>query len=124
MQYKFDVLKDITSVGLFHWDYRPNKWKPEKPRRVPRLGNSFEFVESDFNIGVFFYEDDYKTLHVFESFGYDLSGIKIAKEYIYENELFKEKRTLLSMISWVFVLFKSASFFKSLKNFISRVYLS
>jgi hypothetical protein len=25
MQYKFDVLKDITSVGLFHWDYRPNK---------------------------------------------------------------------------------------------------
>ena len=99
MQYKFDVLNDITSVGLFHWDYRPNKRKPEKPRRIPRLENSFEFIESDFNIEVFFYEDDPKTLHVFESFGYDLSGIKIAKEYIYENELFKEKRTLLSMIS-------------------------
>lgn len=99
MQYKFDALNDITSVGLFDWDYRPNNQKLQKPFRVPKLGNSFEFIESDFNIGVFFYEDDSKTLHVFESFGYDLSGIKIAKEYIYENELFKENKTLLSMIS-------------------------
>jgi len=99
IQYKLDILKNLTTVGLFHWDYRPNKRKPEKPRRIPKLGQSVTLTEADFKIGVYFFEVDSKTLHVFETSGFTLAGFKIAKEYLFENKVFKEKRTLLKMIS-------------------------
>ena len=25
LQYKFDTIKEITTLGLFHWDFRPNR---------------------------------------------------------------------------------------------------
>ena len=98
-QYKIDVIKDITILGLFHWDFRPNKRIPEKPRRVPRLGESTKLIESVRSYGIYFLEIDDKTLHVFESSGPNLTGLKIAKEYIFEDNKFVEKSTLLKYIS-------------------------
>ena len=98
-QYKMDVIKDITILGLFHWDFRPNKRKPEKPRRVPSLGESTKLKESVCSYGIYFLEIDNKTLHVFESSGPNLTGLKIAKEYIFEDNKFVEKSTLLKYIS-------------------------
>ena len=98
-QYKMDVIKDITILGLFHWDFRSNKRKPEKPRRVPRLGESTKLNESVRSYGIYFLEVDDKTLHVFESSGPNLTGLKIAKEYIFEDNKFVEKSTLLKYIS-------------------------
>jgi hypothetical protein len=54
-QYKIDVIKDITILGLFHWDFRPNKRIPEKPRRVPRLGESTKLIESVRSYGILFF---------------------------------------------------------------------
>lgn len=98
-QYKMDVIKDITILGLFHWNFRSNKRKPEKPRRVPRLGESTKLKESVCNYGIYFLEIDDKTFHVFESSGPNLAGLKIAKEYIFEDNKFIEKSTLLKYIS-------------------------
>lgn len=98
-EYKIEVIKDITILGLFHWDFRPNKRKPEKPRRVPRLGESTKLKESVCSYGIYFLEIDNKTLHVFESSGSSLAGLKIAKEYIFEDNKFVEKNTLLNYIS-------------------------
>ena len=99
VQYKMDVITDITTLGLFHWDFRPNKRKPEKPRRVPRFGESTKLKESVRSYGIYFLEIDDKTLHVFESSGPSLAGLKIAKEYIFEDNKFVEKSTLLNYIS-------------------------
>lgn len=98
-QYKMDVIKDITILGLFHWDFRSNKRKPEKPRRVLRLGESTKLNESVRSYGIYFLEVDDKTLHVFESSGPNLTGLKIAKEYIFEDNKFLEINTLLKYIS-------------------------
>ena len=99
VQYKMDVITDITTLGLFHWDFRTNKQKPEKPRRVLRFGESTKLKESVRSYGIYFLEIDDKTLHVFESSGPSLAGLKIAKEYIFEDNKFVEKSTLLNHIS-------------------------
>lgn len=98
-EYKIEVIKDITILGLFHWDFRPNKRKPEKPRRIPKLGQTFKLKESSFEISIYFLEIDATTIHVFESSGSSLAGLKIAKEYIFEDNKFVEKNTLLNYIS-------------------------
>ena len=98
-QYKMDVIKDITTLGLFDWDFRPNRRKPEKPRSIPRLGETYNLIESDFKNSIYFLEIDVKTLHVFESSGFSLAGLRTAKEYSFEDEKFTEKRTLLKYTS-------------------------
>jgi len=99
LQYKIDVIKDITTIGLFYWNYRPNRRKPEKPGRILRLGKSIKIKESDLKRGIYFLEVDSKTLHVFESSGLSLAGIRIAKEFIFEDEKFTQMRILLNYIS-------------------------
>ena len=68
VQYKMDVIKEITTLGLFHWDFRPNKRKPEKPRRVPRFGESTKLKESVRSYGIYFLEIDDKTLDKIEEY--------------------------------------------------------
>ena len=99
LQYKFDTIKEITTLGLFHWDFRPNRRKPEKPRRIPRLGETCKLIESNFKRSIYFLKIDTTTLHVFESSGPSLAGLKIAKEYIFEDEKFTVKSVLLKYIS-------------------------
>ena len=98
-QYKMEVIKDITTLGLFDWDFRPNRRKPEKPRSIPRLGESCNLIESEFKNSIYFLEIDVKTLHVFESSGYSLAGLRTAKEYSVEDDKFTEKGTLLRYTS-------------------------
>lgn len=99
LQYKLDKLKDITTLGLFNWDFRPNRRKPEKPRRIPRLGETCKLIESGFKRSIYFFEIDATTLHVFESSGFSLAGQSIAKEFILTDNQFEEKQILLKMIS-------------------------
>ena len=99
LQYKFDTIKEITTLGLFHWDFRPNRRNSEKPRRIPRLGETCKLVESNVKSSIYFLKIDTTTLHVFEISGPSLAGLKIAKEYIFEHEKFIEKTTLLNYIS-------------------------
>ena len=47
-QYKLETIKDITTLGLFYWEFRPNRRKPEKPRRIPRVGEACKLIESSF----------------------------------------------------------------------------
>ena len=70
LQYKLEIINYITTLGLFHWEFRPNRSKPEKPRRIPRVGSGFSMARSN-----------------------------VAKEYIFEDEKFIEKNTLLNYIS-------------------------
>lgn len=98
-QYKVGKLKKITDLGLFHWDFFPNKRKPEKPRRIPRLDEWVTLSEANFKRSVYFFQVDENTLHVFESSGISLGGYKIAKEYILVAEKFVETRLLMKMIS-------------------------
>ena len=97
-QYKMEVIKDITTLGLFDWDFRPNRRKPEKSRSIPRLGKTYTLIESDFKNSIYFLEFDVKTLHVFESSGLSLAGLRTAKEYSFEDEKFTEISTLLKYI--------------------------
>ena len=99
LQYKFDTIKEITTLGLFHWDFRPNRRKPEKPRRIPRLGETCKLIESNFKRSIYFLKIDTTPLHVVESSGPSLAGLKIAKEYIFEGEKFTVKSVLLKYIS-------------------------
>ena len=98
IQYKLDFLTSLTSIGLFHWDYSPNKRKPEKPRRIPRLDARFEFKDSSFKNSIYFFEIDSKTLHVFESSGIDLGGLNIAHEYLLQESEFVQTKVLMKMI--------------------------
>ncbi|MDG1245944.1 MAG: hypothetical protein P8N74_05565 [Polaribacter sp.] len=98
LQYKFDKLKDITTLGLFSWKFMPNRRNPEKPRRIPRLGEACEIIESGFKRSIYFFEIDATTLHVFESSGFSLAGQSIAKEFILTDNQFEEKQILLKMI--------------------------
>ena len=99
IQYKSQELKEITTFGLFHWEFFPNKRMPEKPRRIPRLDDWVTLIYSSFKRSFYFLEVDNKTLHVFESSGISLGGVKIAKEYILDAEKFVETRILMKMIS-------------------------
>ena len=98
-QYKLETIKDITTLGLFYWEFRPNRRKPEKPRRIPRVGEACKLIESSFKRSIYFFEIDDRTLHVYESSGFSLAGSNVAKEYIFEGEKFIEKNTLLNYIS-------------------------
>ena len=98
-QYKLEIIKDITTLGLFHWEFRPNRRKPEKPRRIPRVGEACMLIESSFKRSIYFFEIDATTLHVFESSGFSLAGSSIAKEFILTDNQFREKRILFKMIS-------------------------
>ena len=97
--YKADNMQKITKIGLFDWKFKPNRRNPEKPRRIPRLGETCKLIESGFKRSIYFFEIDATTLHVYESSGFSLAGSNVAKEYIFEGEKFIEKNTLLNYIS-------------------------
>jgi hypothetical protein len=48
---------------------------------------------------VYFLQIDANTLHVFESSGFSLAGMKKTKEYFLESDKFTEGKFLQSMIS-------------------------
>tara|TARA_B100000768_G_C11223519_1_gene351698 strand:+ start:840 stop:1196 length:357 start_codon:yes stop_codon:yes gene_type:complete len=97
--YKADDMQKITEIGLFDWKFKPNRRNPEKPRRIPRLGETCKLIESGFKRSIYFFEIDATTLHVFESTGFSLAGQSIAKEFILSDNQFREKRILFKMIS-------------------------
>lgn len=97
-QYKQEQINPITSIGLFHWDFRPNKHKPKKPRRIPRIDESVELKDLSFKHAVYFLEIDAKTLHVFESSGIALGGLNIVHEYALKKEVFIKRKVLMKSI--------------------------
>ncbi|WOC40715.1 hypothetical protein [Polaribacter sp. HL-MS24] len=99
LHYEFDTIKEITTLGLFHWDFKPNRRKREKPRRIPRVGGACKLIELSFKISIYFFEIDARTLHVYESLGFSLAGSNVTKEYIFEGEKFTEKSVLLNSIT-------------------------
>jgi len=98
IQYKQDQKNTVTTIGLFHWEFRPNRRKPEKPRKIPRLDESLELKDLSFKHGVYFLEIDAETLHVFEFSGIALGGLNIAHEYVLEEEVFIKGKVLMKMI--------------------------
>ena len=98
LQYKFDTIKEITTLGLFHWDFRPNRRKPEKPRRIPKIGECLELEDLSFKHSVYFFQVDSKILHIYESSGISLGGLNIAHEYILQNNEFVQTKVLMKMI--------------------------
>lgn len=98
IQYNQEQINPVTTIGLFHWDFRPNKRKPEKPRRIPRIDESLELKDLSFTHAVYFLEIDDKTLHVYESFGISLGGLNIAHEYVLEEDVFIKGKVLMKMI--------------------------
>jgi hypothetical protein len=97
-QYKSEEMGEITEIGLFDWDFIPNRRLPEKPRRIPRIRDWKTLIDSSFQISIYFFEVNTYTLHVFESSGISLGGQSIAKEFILTDNQFEEKRILLKMI--------------------------
>ena len=98
LQYKQDQQNPLTTIGLFRWEFRPNKRKPEKPRRIPRIDMSMEIKNSSFKHAVYFLEIDAETLHVFESSGIALGGLNIAHEYALKEEVFIKGKVLMKSI--------------------------
>lgn len=99
IQFKQDQKNPITTIGLFHWEFRPNRRNPEKPRRVAKLGERLELQDLSFKHAIYFLEIDAKTLHVYDSSGISLGGLIIAHEYVLEDGKFIETKVLMKMIS-------------------------
>lgn len=101
VQFKLNQINDLTQLGLFTWRFRPNKRLPEKPRRIPTLDldKTITLKDSSFSRSVYFLQIDANTLHVFESSGFSLAGMKETKEYFLESDKFTEGKVLHSMIS-------------------------
>ncbi|MDA9312183.1 hypothetical protein OAE04_01255 [bacterium] len=97
-QYANNQGNSLTTMGLFHWEFRPNKHKPEKLRRIPRIDMSMEIKNSSFKHAVYFLEIDAETLHVFESSGIALGGSNIAHEYALKEEVFIKGKVLMKSI--------------------------
>ena len=97
-QYTRNQENSLTTMGLFHWEFRPNKHKPEKLRRNPRIDMSMEIKNSSFKHAVYFLEIDAETLHVFESSGIALGGLNIAHEYALKEEVFIKGKVLMKSI--------------------------
>lgn len=99
IQYYDSNLNNISVIGLFHWKYSPNKRKPEKPRRIPRLDQWLIIDKKKSKSSIYFFQPSENKLHVFESTGLDLSGYKIAIEYDRVDNKFIKTQVLLKMIS-------------------------
>ena len=97
-QFKPNPKNPLTTIGLFHWEFRPNRRMPEKPRRIPKIGECLELEDLSFKHGVYFLEIDAKTLHVYESSGIALGGLNIAHEYTLHEDEFSQKKVLFKMI--------------------------
>ena len=98
IQYKQDQKNTVTTIGLFHWEFRPNRRMPEKPRRIPKIGECLELEDLSFKHSVYFFQVDSKTLHIYESSGISLGGLNIAHEYILQNNEFVQTKVLMKMI--------------------------
>jgi len=98
LQYKQDQQNPLTTIGLFRWEFRPNKRKPEKPRRIPKIDKCIDLQDLSFKHKVYFLEIDTKTLHVYESSGIALGGLNIAHEYTLHEDEFAQTKVLFKMI--------------------------
>jgi hypothetical protein len=54
IQYKQEQINPVTTIGLFHWEFRPNRRKPEKPSRIPRIDENLELKDLSFKHAVYF----------------------------------------------------------------------
>ncbi|MGB4080968.1 MAG: hypothetical protein WBK38_07330 [Bacteroidia bacterium] len=98
-QYHGNELDTLTSLGLFHWEFRPNRRLPEKLRRRPMIDKCFSLKTSLVHKSIYFHEVDPETLHAFESGGLTLAGFKVAFEYKWDGKKFIGMKKLFSMIS-------------------------
>jgi hypothetical protein len=98
IKYKQDQQNPLTTIGLFHWEFRPNRRMPEKPRRIPKIDECLEFEDLSFKHSVYFFQVDSKTLHVYESSGFSLAGLNSAHEYTLHEEELVQTKVLMKMI--------------------------
>ena len=101
-QFEQDSHTEITQLGLFHWEFKPNRRNPDKPRRkfVHDMDNYAKLRILPVNRGIYFLQIDESTLHVFQSSGIPLASSIIAHEYSYDGSLFRKKeKALYRMIS-------------------------
>ena len=92
-------IEEITALGLFHWEYRPNRRNPNKPRRIPSIDQRVVLKDAKFKNAYYFLQIDARTLHVYQTSGFPKAGFSRAIEYVLEDESFVQKNTLMKMIS-------------------------
>jgi hypothetical protein len=98
-QFKQTQQHDITSIGLFHWNYISNKRNPTKQRKIPKIDQSEDLKKNLFNRAIYFLEKDEKTLHVLESSGLAFGGLTIAHEYTWDgSDFFKNPKKIFLTI--------------------------
>lgn len=98
LQYKENQQDNITQLGIFHWNFSPNRRNPNKPRKIPRIDVYEVLKEDTFKRDIYFLEIDDKTLCVFESTGLALAGQNSVIEYVLEHKIFIKKKVMLNMI--------------------------
>jgi hypothetical protein len=99
LQYNLNRENTLTSFGLFHWNCKPNRRNPQKPRRIPIIDVRRKVQDLRFKNAIYFLEIDSKTLHVVEYSGIALGGLNIAHEYKWDGAQFcKNPKKLFLMI--------------------------
>ncbi len=98
-QYQKEQLVEITKLGLFHWEYRPNIRNPDKPRRRPKIDQIALMNTASFTKAYYFFQVDDITLHVYDTSGFPKAGCSAVIEYVLEDHGFVQKGTLIKMIS-------------------------
>ena len=98
-EHKKEQFHEVTKLGLFHWEYRPNRRNPNKPRRIPTIDQSVELKDAKFKRAYYFFQVDDTTLHVYQNSGFPLAGFGVATEYVFKDDVFVATKTLMKMIS-------------------------
>ena len=93
LQYKYDLIGDITCLGLFEYD--------TKTKSVPKILTKKRLKDNVFDRSIYFKEMGGNKLMVFESSGMSLSGFKTIYEYdlISDGVFVKNNNPIFTMIS-------------------------
>jgi hypothetical protein len=98
-QYSNENFESITEIGLFNWILKPNKRNPKKPKKFPIIGDSIKLKSSIYYKSLYFLELDSKTIHVYISSGFGLSGHIVVNQYDWNGkEYIKQSKILYTII--------------------------
>jgi hypothetical protein len=99
-QYESDVMEKITVLGIFEWEFFPNKKnRPRRRRRVNRIAEVDFNVPTQFKRRYYFLQIDESTLHVYAEYGFSKAGSARADEYTFKEGSFVKGEHFLYRIS-------------------------